>query len=85
LSGDGFAQVVNFNWNSINDEVNFNSYDAGNSNANYSRPSLLGLLDSLNSERFQPTSQHATDFRYFGIEMLVGLVGHAFTIFRETQ
>jgi len=49
-SDDGFAQAVYFNWNRINEEVNFNSYDAGNANANYSAPSLQGLLDSLNSE-----------------------------------
>jgi hypothetical protein len=35
--------------------------------------------------RFQPTSQHTSNFRYFGIEMLVGLVGHTFTIFTEAK
>jgi hypothetical protein len=41
--GDGFARVVVFHWFGINDGVRFLSYDAGFSDAFYSRPSLLGV------------------------------------------
>lgn len=32
--------------------------------------------------RFQPPTQHASDLHELGIELLVGVVGHTFAVFR---
>jgi len=36
-------------------------------------------------DRFQPASQHASNFTTSGIELLVGLVRNAFTVFTQIE
>ncbi len=41
LSGDGFDQVPNFNWNSNYRKAYLNSWNSDNANRNYAAPSLV--------------------------------------------